>query len=361
VSDLVRLVHTECVLWVPPLVELTQQALSMRLRTLPAALFLGVLEEVLPVLHQRWQQRQRPLPPELAWAQTHYTQTVACDGSTLDVLLRKLGLLDETASLPLAGRMVALLDIVTRLPSQVAYEADEKAHDQRFLPQVLAWLQPGMLLIFDLGFTNFTFFAQLTQGKVFFLTRAKSNLAYQVERILLATAEVHDQIIWVGSGETHQRLRLLAVLYQGKWYRYLTNDLDPTHLPVQYAVALYWQRWRIEDAYHLVKRLLGLAFFWCGAANAIQMQLWATWLLYAVLVDLTDAVAQELNQPFAKLSLEMVYRSLYYFTQAHQRGDADDVVKYLAANAKLFGILKRKRKPKPSIFQSLNLSLAQKT
>ncbi|MFN8440205.1 MAG: hypothetical protein U0175_05520 [Caldilineaceae bacterium] len=32
------------------------------------------------------------------------------------------------------------------------------------------------------------------------------------------------------------------------------------HLPVEYAVALYWQRWRIEDAYAIVKRLLGFSF-----------------------------------------------------------------------------------------------------
>jgi len=38
----------------------------------------------------------------------------------------------------------------------------------------------------------------------------------------------------------------------------------------------------------------------------------ATWLLYAVLVDLTDAVAEALEQPFANVSLEMVYRSLYF-------------------------------------------------
>jgi hypothetical protein len=48
----------------------------------------------------------------------------------------------------------------------------------------------------------------------------------------------------------------------------------------------------------------------------VELQLWATWLLYAVLVDLTDAVAEALAQPFANVSLEMVYRSLYFFTQA---------------------------------------------
>ena len=104
-------------------------------------------------------------------------------------------------------------------------------------------------------------------------------------------------------------------------------------------VALYWQRWRIEDAYSIVKRLLGLAYFWSGAQNAVELRIWATWLLYVVLVDLTDAVAETLNQPFAVISIEMVYRSLYFFTQAHHHGRAEDVVTYLTANAKLLGPL----------------------
>jgi hypothetical protein len=57
---------------------------------------------------------------------------------------------------------------------------------------------------------------------------------------------------------SRQQVRLIEVLYKGKGYRYLTNELDPLKMPVAYAVALYWQRWRIEDAYNVVKRLLGL-------------------------------------------------------------------------------------------------------
>jgi hypothetical protein len=63
-----------------------------------------------------------------------------------------------------------------------------------------------------------------------------------------------------------------------------------------------------------------------------------------VLVDLTDAVAEALNQPFAAISIEMVYRSLYFFTQAQARGEAEKVVAYLATHTKLLGIVKRKRK-----------------
>jgi len=353
-SELVRVVQTEALLWAKPLAHLSEKALNSRLRSLPATLFWRVLAELLPLLQARWAERRRPLTPELAWARTHYTEVLACDGSTLDALLRKVGLLQDAESTPLAGRMMGLLDLCSQLPRRLWYEDDAEAHDQRFWPTLQAALRAGSLLIFDLGFTNFQVFADLTKAQVTFITRAKANLAYQVERTLLRSAAVHDELVWIGRGEQRQQLRLVRVLYQGKWYRYLSNDLDPLHLPVPYLVALYWQRWRIEDAYNIVKRLLGLAFFWCGAQNAIEMQLAATWLLYAVLVDLTDAVAETLNLRFSRLSMEMVYRSLYFFAQAYQRGEATDVVAYLALHATQLGIIKRLRKRgQPSLLGSL--------
>lgn len=182
----------------------------------------------------------------------------------------------------------------------------------------------------------------MTLQEVTLITRAKTNLRYDVDHVLQRTATVHDRVVWIGQDEARQRIRLIEVLYKGKWYRYVTNELDPLKLPTAYVVALYWQRWRIEDAYNTVKRLLGLAYFWCGSQNAVELQLWSTWMLYAVLVDLTDEVAATLQRPFAAISMEMVYRGLYYFTQAHQRGDADDLIAYLAANAKLLGIVKRR-------------------
>jgi len=60
-----------------------------------------------------------------------------------------------------------------------------------------------------------------------------------------------------------------------------------------------------------VKRLLNLAYLWTGAENGILLQVWATWLFFALLVDLGDAVAEELMLPFDRISLEMVFRGLY--------------------------------------------------
>ncbi len=357
VATLLRLLNEEGFLWTSP-VSVSEQALSQRLRTFPAELFRRVLEAILPPMQARWQARRRPVPPEVAWAQERYAAVLAVDGSTLDALVRKVGLLRDRPDRPLAGRMAALLDLGSRLPRTLWYEPDARAHDQRWWPQLLAAVPPGALLAVDLGRTNFRRFAELTAAEVTVVTRAKRNLAYTVERELTRTATAREATVRVGTGAERRVLRLIEVLDRGTWHRYLTNELDPARLPAPYAVALYGQRWRIEEAYAAVKRLLGLAYFWVGSDNGVRLQLWATWILYAVLVDLTDAVAEVLDRPTTALSLEMVYRSLYFFAQAYHRGGAAGPVAYFAAQAKPLGILKRARAAPPARSDDLALTFA---
>ena len=47
-----------------------------------------------------------------------------------------------------------------------------------------------------------------------------------------------------------------------------------------------------EETFNTLKRLLGLSYLWTGSINGIQLQLWATWLFYVVLIDLADRVAE---------------------------------------------------------------------
>jgi len=340
-TEIARLLRTEGLLWVPILI-VSQQAISERLRFFPSVLFLQILLHILPVLHKRGQTRQRPLPPILAWAQERYTAVLAADGSTLDALMRKVGLLRESETYPLAGKMMGLLDLCSWLPRAIWYEEAAKASDQRFWPKILKAVPKGALLILDLGFTNFKMYARLVD--VTFITRAKGNLSFRVKKVYRAPSGVRDWLIEIGTGKDRQLVRLVQVWYQGKWYRYLTNEPDPKVLPALYVAALYRQRWSIEDAFNVVKRLLGLAYFWTGSVRGVLLQVWTTWMLYGVLVDLTDAVAEMLGKPFMDISMEMVYRGLYYFAQAYRKGQASDPVAYLAANAKWLGIVKRRRK-----------------
>jgi len=354
VSEAVRVLKTEGLLWAEP-IKISQQAISERLRTLPAELFWHVLQSVLPEMHANWQKRTRPLPREIEWALQRYGRVLAVDGSTLDALMRRIGLLRDLEDHPLAGRMMGLLDVASRLPVYLWYTEDDKAHDQRFWDQILDVLLPGTLLLLDLGFTNYGYYARLMAAQVTFITRCKTNASYQIKQVLQKSANLHDTIVLLGQEQLP--MRLIEMQYKGKWYRYLTSELDPEQLPALYLIALYWQRWRIEDAYKTVKRLLGLAYFWVGSINGITLQLWATWLMYAILVDIADDVADSLAIPFNQISLEMVYRSLYFCTMAFHRKESDDPIAYLAKNAQLFGLIKRNRKP--DALHLLNLTILE--
>lgn len=357
VNELARLIRDEALLWEEPK-RATQQALSERFNTLPAILFLNVLNLLLPLMQQRWQERERPLPLEIAWAQAQFTACLIVDGSTLDALIRKVGLLRDLESHPLAGKMTALLHLGSQLPDKIWFDMKATSHDQSFWEAVLAHIQTGSLLLFDLGYTNFTRFRQLTEKRVTFITRAKGNLKYQVAHVLVETAVFRDTIVWIGSGDDRQQVRLVEVLYGNSWRRFLTNELDSEQLPARYLVALYYRRWTIERAYATIKRLLGLAYFWCGSQNAVELQLWSTWIVYTVLIDLCDEVAGLLKLPFERISVEMVFRSTYYYTKAIERGDVRSLPEYLADRSTDLGIIKRKRKNEASVFESWPLTIA---
>jgi hypothetical protein len=141
----------------------------------------------------------------LAWARAHVTAVLAADGSTLDALLRKGGLLREREDTPLAGRMTALLDVCSRLPRRLWYEPDAQAHDQRAWPDLLAAVPAGALLLFDRGYLNVGTCAQLTLARITFVTRAKSNLAYIVATTLRRSSQVHDAPVWSGRGPSASR------------------------------------------------------------------------------------------------------------------------------------------------------------
>lgn len=356
-SELARLIYNEAVLWEQPR-KVSQSALSQRLNTLSSSLFLAILEPLLVIMQKRWQERQRPLPPEIAWAQQKYEECLIVDGSTLDALLKKVGLLRDTPETPLGGKMTGLLHLASQIPKQIWFEAKATSHDQSFWDKILAALQPSTLLLFDLGYTNFACFQQLTQRGVTFITRAKSNLKHKVVRSLVNTPTFRDSVVWIGEGAERQQVRLVEVLYGNKWLRYLTNELDDIELPPRYLVALYYRRWTIERAYATVKRLLGLAYFWAGSQNAVELQLWSTWMVYSILIDVCDEVAELLKEPFGRISIEMVYRSIYYYLNAVKRGDTRGFAHYLADGASNLGIVKRQRKEDKDIFKSWPLTIA---
>jgi hypothetical protein len=360
VSELQRLLAEERILWTRP-ARVSQPALSQRFLTFPAVLFERVLYRVLAQLPERARARSRPLPALLGRVAGRFSGLYALDGTTLEALFRKLKALQEAPEAPLAGHLGAVVDLVSHLPRQVWYAENPATNDKAFLPQLLVWLPKDSLLVFDLGYFSFPFFDALTQAGSWFVSRLRQKTSFQVQAVLLNQPEVHDLIIHLGqyrSNPSRHPVRLVEVRIDGVWRQYLTNVLDPQRLSVLEVVALYEQRWHIESAFLLVKRLLDLGYLWVGSLNGVQLQVWASWLYYAVLIDLGDDVAEVLGLPLERISVEMVSRGLYHYVQACQQGYSEGAAQYLAERAKLLGIVKRtKPRDGPSALTQVSLAL----
>jgi Transposase DDE domain len=247
----------------------------------------------------------------------------------------------------LAGKMMAVVELLTHRSLKLSYTPNPKANDKTFDSWLLEHLPIGGLLVFDLGFFKFLWFDQFSEQQKYFLTRLREKTAYQGVQTLSQGLRYRDQLIELGqyrSNPCRYRLRLVSVLWDTTWYTYLTNVLDPQQLPPHLVCELYRRRWRIEDAFALTKRLLGLAYLWVGDRNAVQIQLYATWIFYALLNDLCAQVAVALNQPLERISMEMVFRGLYHYAQALLKGTQQSFVQFLVEHHRLLAIVKSLRK-----------------
>jgi len=298
----------------------------------------------------RLQAQAPPAVPHPRWApvRERFSLMALVDGSTLEALRKKTQVLREREGLVLGGKMMVMVEAFSHRPLWQLYTEDAAANDKRFATEIMAALPVRGLLVFDLGFFSFLWFDDFTDQQKFFVTRMREKIAYRTVQVLSQGASYRDEMIQVGLYRSHpctHPLRLVSVLWQGTWYRYLTNVLDPQQLSARQVCELYRRRWRIEDAFALTKRVLDLAYLWTGSTNAVQLQIYATLIFYAVLLTLCQQVAEVLGEPLERISVEMVFRALYHYGQAVQRGEYDDLILFLTEHAKLLGIVKRWRKP----------------
>lgn len=355
VRELNRMLARENLLWVKA-TYVSQQALSQRLLTFPAELFEGVLSELLVTLNRRWSQRKkRPLPKSVAYANQYFEQLWIVDASTLEALFRKLKSLESSNLGKLGGRICAVVDLTTRYPVKTWFNEHPYAHESNFVPQLLELTPQKTLLLLDRGFWNFSLFEQLILAQSDFITRLKTNAKYKSLSVLSQSSHHRDTLIRLGTGYQGNPildLRLVEIRHGRSWYRYLTSVSDPNILPPFVVGDLYSRRWRIEESFLLLKRLLGLSYLWTGSINGIKLQIWSTWLFYAILLDLSDEIADELTLPFDSISVEMVFRGIYHFTQALNQAHATELIAYLTApDNRDLGIVKslRPKRAKPPL------------
>lgn len=362
VSGLKRVLAREPLLWVEP-TQLSQQAIAERLETMPASLFAELWHELAPTLLERAAQRPPQHADLLAHLHPSYARVWLLDSSRLEAVFKKSKAVQERPGTVLGGTLTAVLDLGSHLPVQVWVDPSSDVNDRKIVPSVCERTPPGTIVVLDRGFNSFVGFDAFTDQGATVVGRWTANLAYDVQQTLACTPTSIDQLVRVGrfrSNPCQHPLRRIGRLDHGQWHWWVTTEIDPQRLPADQVIALYQQRWRIEETFLQLKRLLNLSYLWSSRPNAVAVQVWTTILLYGMLIDLCGELGHALSVPAERISVEMTFRSLYHYARACQLGETRALVPWLADPAQGdLGLVKRQRKrPSPqqlTITAKLNL------
>jgi IS4 transposase len=132
----------------------------------------------------------------------------------------------------------------------------------------------------DRGYTDYRWFADLTQQGIYFVTRLKDNAAYEIveERVVPQNRHVlSDQVIRLSTTQAAQKcpylLRRIEVYdpHTDKALVFLTNHLTYGATTI---AAIYKERWQIELFFKALKQNLKIKTFVGTSANALKIQVW---------------------------------------------------------------------------------------
>jgi hypothetical protein len=162
-------------------------------------------------------------------------------------------------------------------------------HDNERARELCAHLRPGEIAVFDKAYVDYAHLRHLDEWGIFWVTRAKENMAYTVveERPLPKDSKIlRDEVIVlqdpkrVGPQRMRRVVALVEVDGKEREMTFLTNNLQWSARSV---ADLYRCRWEIEVFFKQIKQTLQLADFLGNNANAVRWQVWTALLTYVLL------------------------------------------------------------------------------
>jgi hypothetical protein len=181
------------------------------------------------------------------------------------------------------------LDLHSFLP-RFAIIDTARDNDAKRSRELCAGIRAGEIVVFDKAYLDFAHLFDLLQRGVFWVTRAKENMAYEVLKALPVPKGniLRDELIALltpaATKDYPEMLRCITALVEidGKEQEmvFLTNNLEWSPASV---ADLYRSRWSIEAFFKQIKQTLQLADFLGHSANAVRWQIWTALLVYVLL------------------------------------------------------------------------------
>ena len=157
----------------------------------------------------------------------------------------------------------------------------------------------GSIVVFDKGYIDYQWFAQLTHQKVSFVTRLRPKTVYQVKSsrsVLASKGIIADE--WIELSSAHAKKRGAPKLLRriefydadkNRTFEFLSNNF---HLAASTIAAIYKDRWKVELFFKALKQNLKLKSFLGRSRNAIQTQIWIALIAY-LLVSFAQHLGKE--------------------------------------------------------------------
>ena len=171
-------------------------------------------------------------------------------------------------------------------------------------------IEPGTTYVYDLGYYDYSWWAQLDDAGCRFVTRLKRNTPFTAvheNRVSTGGNILSDRIGHLPARLAKSRKNPLqvpvreiqVVIDTGKVLHIVTNDLDA---PANEIAELYKKRWQIELFFRWVKQTLRIKRFIGVSENAVRIQI-AIALIAFLILRLAQAAQKTVPSPleFARL------------------------------------------------------------
>lgn len=176
-----------------------------------------------------------------------------------------------------AIKLHLLLDHDGYLPSY-AYISEGKVHEVK-VAQELRFAK-GTVIAMDKGYTDYSIYQKWTDEQVWFVTRMKSNAAYEVveqRNVPVNNDIVKDEVVRLTGYYSKQKCECLlrrVIVWDCKLNRKIVLLTNHQGFAASTIAAIYKDRWEIEQFFKALKQNLKVKTFVGTSANAVYIQIW---------------------------------------------------------------------------------------
>jgi len=200
---------------------------------------------------------------------------------------------------------------------------DGKTHDVR--PAQGLSIAAGTIVAMDRGYNDYRLFAAWTEAGVFFVTRAKENMVYEVvedRKVPDRGSVLSDETICltgVGAEEKCAYHLRRIVVWDEENAREIVLLTNLFHLAASTVAAIYKERWQIELFFKALKQNLKVKTFVGTSENAVKTQIWVALIAILLLkyLQMRSSWGWSLSNLAAMLRFNLLtYRDLWAWLDA---------------------------------------------